>query len=86
MSMEWIAMPMVTHPQLRPQECQSLILTQALRATISDISAQPDAADAGWFGGLSSGTMCDSNLSYFPGIRIDTYIGDWVPLFFSDRN
>ena len=39
-----------------------------------------------WFGGLSSGTMCDSNLSYFPGIRIDTYIGDWVPLFFSDRN
>ena len=75
-------MPMVTHPQLRPQECQSLILTQALRGRISDISAQPDAADAGWFGGLSS----DSNLSYFPGIKIDTCVGDWVPLFFSDRN
>ena len=47
-------MPMVTHPQLRPQECQSLILTQALRATISDISAQPDTADGGSGGSVDS--------------------------------
>ena len=32
-------------PTVEAQECQSLILTQALRATISDISAQPDTAD-----------------------------------------
>ena len=41
-------------PTVEAQECQSLILTQALRATISDISAQPDTADGGSGGSVDS--------------------------------
>ena len=86
MSMEWIAMPMVTHPQLRPknaslwswprlwgEQSQIFLLNQILQMPGGSVdSALAQCVTAIWV--------------IFTGIRIDTYIGDWVPLFFSDRN